>query len=216
MAYFGFIPSEQLLQQTQQFISKKNNVDLLALRNEIALTINQEIIDTLVSQVIVNFPDSEKKQTATKLAQFIQSSVAVLLKQLLGKANATSLQQSVAFSKQSLFRTSSHDYRIGHELPKDIVINLKQHFAELKLGNKVNMHVLTADYKLFADEVIRHFMHQFYKTLDLGMIKRKTADIGCITTTKAVHVAIDKIIPKLNKDELKVLATQHDMLFFTH
>lgn len=215
MAHFGFTPSEELLQQTQQFISKKNNVDLHELRNNIALAINQEIIDTLVTQVIVNFPESEKKETAAKLAKFIQSSVAVLLKQLLGKSNTHSLQQSITFSKQSLFKMDQ-DYKVGHELPKEIVINLKQHFADLKLGNKVNLQVLIADYKLFADEVIRHFMHKFYQTLDLGMIKRKTADIGCITTTKAIHVAIDKIIPQLNKNELKALAMQHDTLFFTH
>ncbi|SDB84503.1 hypothetical protein [Acinetobacter boissieri] len=215
MAHFGFTPSEELLQQTQQFISKKNNVDLHELRNNIALAINQEIIDTLVTQVIVNFPESEKKETAAKLAKFIQSSVAVLLKQLLGKSNTNSLQQLITFSKQSLFKMDQ-DYKVGHELPKEIVINLKQHFADLKLGNKVNLQVLIADYKLFADEVIRHFMHKFYQTLDLGMIKRKTADIGCITTTKAIHVAIDKIIPQLNKNELKALAMQHDTLFFTH
>lgn len=216
MAYFGFTPSEQLLQQMQQFITKKNNYNLQSLRDDIALTINQEIIDALVTQVIKDFPESEKKQTATKLAQFIQSSVAMLLKQLLGKASHDSLQQSISFSKQSLLKTTMQDYKVGNTLPKDVVINLKQHFAELKLGHKVNVQVLTADYKLFADEVIRHFMHKFYRTLDLGMIKRKTADIGCITITKAIHVAIDKIIPQLNKNELNALATQHDMLFFTH
>ncbi|MBF7681991.1 hypothetical protein I2F27_01385 [Acinetobacter sp. B5B] len=214
MAYFGFSPSNQLLERTQQFISKRNNVDLHQLRNDIALAINQEIIDTLVTQVVINFPASEKKETAAKLAHFIQSSVAVLLKQLLGKSDTESLKQSIAFSKQSLFKTTQNEDKIGHQLPQDIVINLKQHFDDLKLGKRVNTDLLTADYKLFADEVIRHFMHKFYQTLNLGMIKRKTADIGCITTTKAIHVAIDKIIPQLNKAELKVLAEQHDALFF--
>ena len=59
-------------------------------------------------------------------------------------------------------------------------------------------------------------MIEFNKTLDLGMIKRKAADIGAAAVTKAVHIAIDKLIPNLNRLELKALAEYHDTLFFSN
>lgn len=215
MAYFGFTPSPELLSKVQTLIAKKNSSEkLYEYRDEIALMINQEIIDALLGNVVKNFPPSDKKETAEKLARFIQSSVAVLLKQLLGKASNATVQQSITFSKKSLFQNHAKAYFIGETLDRPIVINLKQSFAALKAGEKVDLTLLAEDYKLFADETIRHFMHDFYQTLDLGMIKRKTADIGCTATTKAVRIAIDKIIPHLNKDELKVLAMHHDQLFF--
>lgn len=216
MAHFGFTPSNELLLNTQKFISKKTDIERGILRDHIALQINQEMIDCLLTKVVADFPENDRKETVEKLAHFIQSSVAVLLKQLLGKATPSSIQKGILFSKNSLFKPLNHDHKIGQVLEKDIVINLQQHFSDLKSGKKVNLEVLSADYKLFADELIRHFMYNFYQTLELGMIKRKASEMGCITTTKAVHVAIDKLIPRLSKDELKVLAQHHDMLFFNH
>ena len=74
--------------------------------------------------------------------------------------------------------------------------------------------VLAEQYKQFAEATVRHFMTDFNKTLDLGMIKRKASDIGAAAVIKAVHIAIDKIIPSLNKIELKALAEYHDGLFY--
>jgi hypothetical protein len=53
------------------------------------------------------------------------------------------------------------------------VTNLKNSFAEVKAGNEVDRRVLSEQYKQFADATIRHFMTDFNKTLDLGMIKQR-------------------------------------------
>src|SRR5690606_11764380 len=92
-------------------------------------------------------------------------------------------------------------------------IYLKHSYAEIKAGNEVNKAALTESYKQFAEATVRHFMSDFNKTLDLGMIKRKAADIGSAAVIKAVHIAVDKIIPNLNKAELLALAEYHDTLF---
>ena len=91
--------------------------------------------------------------------------------------------------------------------------NLKQSYAEIKAGNDINKAALTESYKQFAEATVRHFMSDFNKTLDLGMIKRKAADLGAAAVTKAVHIAVDKIIPNLNKAELRALSEYHDTLF---
>ena len=70
-------------------------------------------------------------------------------------------------------------------------------------------------HKQFGEATVRHFMVDFNKTLDLGMIKRKAADIGASAVIKAINMAADKIILNLNKDELRAMAEYHDTLFYT-
>ncbi|WP_130802881.1 hypothetical protein [Acinetobacter ihumii] len=215
MPFFGFIPSESLLNNIQTGIQKKNSSEpLYPLRDEVALQINDEILDAILLELVRRFPESDKRETAEKLAGYVKSTVAVLLKQLLSKAPNDVVKQSIEFSERSLHKDPEGRYRVGEDLDATLVTNLKNSFAEIKAGNDVDRHALSELYKQFADATIRHFMIDFNKTLDLGMIKRKGADIGAAAVTKAVHIAIDKLIPHLHKEEIKALAEYHDTLFF--
>lgn len=215
MPFFGFIPSESLLNNIQTGIQKKNSSEpLYPLRDEVALQINDEILDAILLELVRRFPESDKRETAEKLAGYVKSTVAVLLKQLLSKAPNNVVQQSIEFSERSLHKDPEGRYRVGEDLDATLVTNLKNSFAEIKAGNDVDRRVLSEQYKQFADATIRHFMIDFNKTLDLGMIKRKGADIGAAAVTKAVHIAIDKLIPHLHKEEINALAEYHDTLFF--
>ena len=198
MPFFGFIPSESLLNNIQTGIQKKNSSEpLYPLRDEVALQINDEILDAILLELVRRFPESDKRETAEKLAGYVKSTVAVLLKQLLSKAPNDVVKQSIEFSEHSLHKDPEGRYRVGEDLDPTLVTNLKNSFAEIKAGNEVDRRVLSEQYKQFADATIRHFMIDFNKTLDLGMIKRKGADIGAAAVTKAVHIAIDKLIPCL-------------------
>ena len=66
--------------------------------------INDEIIDAILTELVRRFPASEKRDTAEKLAGYIKSTVAVLLKQLLSKAPNEVVKESIAFSERSLFK----------------------------------------------------------------------------------------------------------------
>jgi hypothetical protein len=56
MAFFGFIPSESLLNKIQTAIAQKNSKEpLYPLRDEIALQVNDEIIDAIVTNLIHHF-----------------------------------------------------------------------------------------------------------------------------------------------------------------
>ena len=215
MSHFGFIPSDELLYKIQTTVRQKNVQEpLYLMRDEIALMVNQEIIDAILTNGISQFPNSEKKETAEKLATFVKSSVASLLKQLLSETPNTEVKASLKFSQNTLFKNADGQWHMGLTLEAPLVTSLKHDFALLKKGQKVNLEVLAENYKFFADEVIRHYMHDFNQTLNLGMIKRKAADMGCTAITKAVHMAIGKLIPRLTKDELQALAIYHDTLFF--
>jgi hypothetical protein len=138
----------------------------------------------------------------------------LLSKQLLSKAPNDVVRQSIAFSEQSLFKDPQGQWRLGQSLDDSLVTTLKHQFAQIQAGEKINLHALAESYKMFAEATVRHYMHDFNHTLDLGMIKRKASDLGCAAVIKAVHIAIDKIIPHLNKHELKALAEYHNGLFF--
>lgn len=214
MSYFGFIPSESLLKNIQTGIEKKNsNEPLYPLRDQTALAINDEIIDAILVELVRRFPPSEKRDTAEKLAGYIKSTVSVLLKQLLGKASNDVVRQSIEFSEKSLFKDPEGNYRVGTPLPKELVVNLKNTFAEVRSGNDVNRAALSELYKQFGEAAVRHFMNDFNKTLDLGMIKRKASDIASSAVIKAVHIAIDKLIPNFTKEEMLAAAEYHDTLF---
>ena len=114
MPFFGFVPSENLLNSIQDGIEKKNsNEPLYLLRDKTALLINDEIIDAILTNVVHHFPVSDKRDTAEKLAGYIKSTVAVLLKQLLSKAPNDVVRDSIAFSERSLFKDTTGRYHVG-------------------------------------------------------------------------------------------------------
>lgn len=214
MPFFGFIPSEELLSTIQTAQEKKNSSELLyPLRDKTALLINDEIIDGILTDLVRRFPASDKRDTAEKLAGYIKSTVAVLLKQLMGKSSNEVVKQSIDFSQKSLFKDTEDQVRVGASLDAHLVTALKKNYAEIKAGHDINKVALTELYKQFSEAIVHHFMNDFNKTLDLGMIKRKAADLGSSAVIKTVNIAIDKIIPNLNKAELLVLAEYHDTLF---
>lgn len=216
MPFFGFIPSADLLNTIQTAQQNKNSSEpLYPLRDKTALLINDEIIDAILTELVRRFPPSDKRDTAEKLAGYIKSTVAVLLKQLLGKASNDVVRQSIEFSEKSLFKDPQGQYRVGESLDATLVSKLKQNFADLSAGKDVDKQALSNLYKQFGEATVRHFMTDFNKTLDLGMIKRKASDIGASAVIKALQIAADKIILNLSSDELKVLAEYHDSLFFS-
>ena len=214
MPFFGFIPSEALLESIQTGHQKKNSSEpLYPLRDKTALLINDEIIDATILGPVHLFPASDKRDTAEKLAGYVKSTVAVLLKQLLGKSSNDVVQQSIEFSEKSLFQDASGAYRVGENLDATLVTNLKSSYQDIKAGNDIDKTAFATLYKHFAEATVRHFMNDFNKTLDLGLIKRKAADLGSMAVIKAIHIAIDKIFPNLTKEELGALAEAHDPMF---
>ena len=214
--FFGFIPSETLLTDIQYALDNRDSSDpLYPLRDKIALKMVDEILQNVMADLLHKFPASDKKETAEKLMGYVKATVNALLKTLLGKADNAQVQKSIDFLEQSLLTDAQGQQRIGTHLPADLVASLKEQFtALLNEGNHRELRLsLKEDYKKYADLMILHFLINFTKTLDLGMIKRKAADLAASGVTKAIHIAIDKLFPTLNKDELKVIAETHGEFF---
>ena len=110
MPFFGFTPSEGLLNDIQTGIANKNSSEpLYPLRDKIALQLNEEIIDNVLIQLVQHFPASEKRDTAEKLAGYVKSTVAVLLKQFY--AVLRDLQEEPAEVLETAFIIYPHSFQ---------------------------------------------------------------------------------------------------------
>lgn len=215
-SFFGFTPSERLSQDIDLILKQRHSSEpLYPLRDQIALKLNEEIIDNLLLDLVKAFPSSDKRETAEKLGGFIKSTVATMLKQLLSKSSNESIQKSIEFIQHSTFTDQNGQRKLGVALPPELVTNLKLNLQSVLDGQHEQVKpVLTRLYQEFAHEAVRHFMTDFNKTLELGMIKRKIAEVAASAVTKGADIGINKLVPNLNKDELRVLAQHHNEMFF--
>ncbi|XID74234.1 hypothetical protein ACF3NA_06630 [Alkanindiges sp. WGS2144] len=213
-SYFGIVPSDELTSDINLAKSNRGSSEpQYPLRDKISLKLNDELIDNLLVRLVQQFPPSDKRDTAEKLAGYVRSTVSVLLKQLLGKAPNEQVLKSLEFLEASTFADASGNTRIGVELPDDLVNQLRATFAAVKAGDgKAQRGALATQFKLFADKIIKHYMTDFNKTLELGLIKRKAADLATSAVGKAVHIAIDKLFPALTQAELEAVVTHYDQL----
>lgn len=211
-SYFGIVPSPELAADIKLARQNRNSSEpQYPLRDKISLKLNDDLIDNLLIKLVQEFPASEKRDTAEKLAGYVRSTVSVLLKQLLGKAPNEQVLKSLDFMEASLFTDNDGVERIGVILPDDLVNQLHASFAAVKAGEgKAQREALTTQFKLFSDLLIAHFMTEFNKTLDLGLIKRKAAEIATSAVVKAVHIAVNKLIPSLTQQELEVVADHYN------
>lgn len=214
MAYFAFTPSANLKHEIEQIIHHQHNteIELYPLRDNLAFRMNDELIDTLLTGLVHVLPESEKRNIAEKLASTVKTTVYTLLNQLLSKADNPMVQPNIQFVQKSYYQLNSQA-KFGMPLDTQFVENLLHYYDDIDDGKVIDKLQFVNLYKLFAEQVIQHFMIDFNQTLNLGLIKRKAADLAVSATIKATHLAIDKMIPNLKDDELRIMANYHRQFF---
>ncbi len=214
MAKFGFRPSPELLQLMQYGLRVKNSGESLApIRNEIALKVNEEIITALVNDLVSQFPNPARSETALKLAQYVKASVVVLLKPLLDDSPNKVAKASIEFYGKSLFKAADGQYHVGFALDPRLYTNLQHSFTQIQAGESINQEALAENYKQLAEAIVAHFLTAFSHSLNLGMLKAKAVNIGINPILKAIYISLDNMIPSFNRHELKILADDHATLF---
>lgn len=217
MSYFGFIPTADLQQKIQDLRQQRHSkTPLYPLRDEIIQQLNDELMDQVLGKLIQHLPASEKRDTAEKLLGYVKSSIHVLLGQLLGKASNDEVQASIDFIEQSLFKDPAGQLRIGTQIDQELAKQLQSNYNAILSGEsaKAIRPALLTQYQNLADQIIFHFMTQFQKTLGLGMIKRKAADMATATVKKSIHIGAEKLILNLDSQELTMVSEQHRGLVF--
>lgn len=214
MAYFAFTPSANLKHEIEQIIHHQHNteIELYPLRDNLAFRMNDELIDTLLTGLVHVLPESEKRNIAEKLASTVKTTVYTLLNQLLSKADNPTVQPSIQFVQKSYYQLNGQA-KFGMPLDTQLVENLLNYYDDIDDGKVIDKLQFVNLYKLFAEQVIQHFMIDFNQTLNLGLIKRKAADLAVSATIKATHLAIDKMIPNLKDDELRIITNYHRQFF---
>lgn len=217
MSYFGFIPTADLQQKIQNLQQQRHSkTPLYPLRDEIIQQLNDELMDQVLGKLIQHLPASEKRDTAEKLLGYVKSSIHVLLGQLLGKVSNDEVQASIDFIEQSLFKDPAGQLRIGTQIDQELAKQLQSNYNAILSGEsaKAIRPALLTQYQNLADQIIFHFMTQFQKTLGLGMIKRKAADMATATVKKSIHIGAEKLILNLDSQELTMVSEQHRGLVF--
>lgn len=214
-AYFGFPVSEPLKKNIEIALSQSSGGPLYIIRDKVSLAVTDEIVDAAMSQLANQLPPSDKKDTIEKLSNFIRSTMQTLMKQLLGKAPDDKVLMSLNFLISSTI-TKDGQLRVGCVLPDALVIRLKELYAQLQAGvnDAAIREELTIKQKQMADLCIQHFVVDYCETLDLGFFKRNAMGIANSATIKAVHFAINKLVPSLSAEELAIFAKHYDSLLY--
>lgn len=214
-AYFGFTPSETLKTNINLALNQSSGEPLYIIRDKVSLGITDEIINTSLTKLAHELPPSDKKETMEKLSSFIRSTMQTLMKQLLGKDTDEKVLKSLNFLTRSTHNKGGQ-LKVGCIMPDDLIGKLKALFAQAQAGGNtdaIRPELMTLQ-KQMADLCIQHFIIDYCESLDLGFFKRNAMSLAQGATTKALHFAINKLVPSLSADELAVFAKHYDALMY--
>lgn len=217
-AYFGFTPSVMLkthIETALQLAKENTSEPLYVIRDKVSLGITDELIDAALTQLARILPPSDKKETMEKLSSFIRSTMQTLMKQLLGKEDNARVLKSVSFLSIST-HMKDKNFKVGCIITDELIIRLKFLFAQAQLDQDsltIRPELITLQ-KQLADQCIKHFITDFCESLKLGFFKRNAMALAQAATTKAIHFAIDKLVPTLNTEELEIFAKHYDSLLY--
>jgi hypothetical protein len=218
-SYFGFIPSAALqshIETARQKVALGGSESLYPYRDAVAKGVNDELIINALVNLVADLPANDKKDTMLKLANFIKNQSGSLLSSLLNKADNKDVMKSVDFLNKSAHNDAQGHSRIGFVIPDALYAQMQASFAGVQAGDYRNQRdALKTQFRLLTDLCIKHYMEEFNKTLDLGMLKRGLAGTAKGVISTAVHVAIDKLIPALNEEEMKIFTSHYNTLLYS-
>lgn len=210
-SYFAFQASDALSQQslllTENF-EKGVKDPQNRLFIEVAQLYTDEIIDALLLN-IVNAPGADVSG-AGMLKQFagmIKSTVNGLIKQVLGKMSNDELQALAGYMREHRLELPS---RKDGELRAHVAFAIPDEFYQqfssvLERGGagEQTQPELQPCMDRFADMAIKAFYDDSLKSVKLGFIGRKLADVGSSAIHKGAQAATRRLVPALKDNSLK-------------
>ena len=214
-AYFGFTPSANLKKNIETALAHASGEPLYVIRDKVSLGITDDIIDAALTTLAHELPPSDKKETMEKLSNFIRSTMQTLMKQLLSKDTDDKIRQSLNFLTLSTHNKAGQ-LKVGCIMPDELIGKLKEMFALAERGEITDAMrpELIVLQKHMADLCTKHFITDYCESLHLGFFKRNAMSISSGATTKAIHFAINKLVPSLSADELAVFAKHYDSMMY--
>ncbi len=216
--YFGFLPSALLIQninELNQLVANRSNERYDTYRNQIVHLISKELLEAMLVKLIDNLPDtSERKAHLIKICQSIETAVDKLIDTIIGSASNQEVLPSVDFLQQkTLLVDNQGQQRIGFQLEENLARNLLKSFANVKQGNGISeVKNLTDLLTQLSQASLQHFLTDFTKTLNLGLLKRSAIPIAHGVIAKGVDIAVHKLLPQLQQEALERLVNYYGQL----
>lgn len=157
-------------------------------------------------------PGSMSRKVLEGVASVIRGTAHTMNKQVLHKMHNAEMAPVAA---QIRARKLVHDGReyISFSLPDDLAATYRRCFAAIKAGDTSVQHDFTHAVARFSQLAHHHFYVETMKSLKMGMIARKLADLGGVAIEKASHSAVFKLVPALSLEELKTFVEYLEPLF---
>lgn len=206
--YFGFVPSAELtdeIRTAQQLIASQSSERYDIYRDKIIHLINRELLDAMLVNLIKSLPDtSERKTHLIKLSQTIENTSDKLLNTILSPTpNKDVLASFDFFDEQVWFTDPMGNHRVGLKLDDTLATSLLTTFAEVQNGNGLNQTKQLSDgFSDLARVCLQHFLVDFTKTLPLNLLKRTAIPVADSMISKALDLALHRLIPQMPQDSL--------------
>lgn len=214
--YFAY-PLPAATQQRMDELLRNLDTRVSAPQHDLHTRLTVELVDetlrVCVEDMITRFQGSEGAGILHTLLGLLKSTSHMLVRQLLGKTGNDDVNRMAGYLRQRRLDLGGRVLH-GFPLPAALAASFREVFADIARGNgqarKEDLHQLMLQ---FGDLALVHFYDDFVAPMDLGFIKRKASDLGRATLSKAVHVAINRLIPSLDQKELEVYAAYYGELF---
>lgn len=217
MYYFGFVPSKELYQNIQtlyQLIDSKVNENYTPYRDNIVRLTSQELINTMLIQLIQRMPDnSDRKQRLIALSNHIESTSDKLIGKILTPVDNAQVLPSVEFFNQHILKYHHDSMKICFPLSDRLASDFFACFDEINQGN-VNIERLSQIFSELSQACLQHFLVDFTKTLPLNTFKKGAVSLTNGVLEKAIAMALRHLLPQLPEASLQHFVSHYHAQIF--
>lgn len=206
--YFAFRASPELSKSSHELMEnfeKGVPASQSALFVKVAQLFADEIVDTLLLNLVRNSSNQAHAHTLENFAGIIKSTVNTLIKQVLGKMSNEDLRPLSGYIRKRrmdlVVDGETHDH-IVFETPADFHARFRA-VLEKGLQGELDQGELLACMDVFHELSLSAFYDESLQQVKLGFIGRKVADLGGSAIRKGSHSASRRSIPHLHGDDLK-------------
>ena len=175
---------------------------------KVAQLFADEIVDTLLLNIVRNAGNHSHAHTLEQFAGVIKTTVNSLIRQVLGKMSNDELRPLSGYIRQRRMPLTvdgeTRDY-VAFPTPTDFHARFRAVLEQGARGEK-NAPELLACMEQFHDLAFAAFYDESLKLIKLGFIGRKVAEVGGVAIRKGSQSASKRTIPHLEGDELKRFA----------
>lgn len=173
---------------------------------QVAQLFTDEIVDALLLNIVRS---ADANDTGAKVLQqfagVIKSTVHGLIKQVLGKMSNDELRPLAAYMREHRLTLNEGgrevDY-ISFPIPDDFRARFSAVLEKGTQGEKVNAELLPC-MERFSEMAHQSFYEDSMKSIKLGFIGRKVADVGGAAIRKGSQSAIRHLVPSLEGEQLQ-------------